>query len=123
MIAEEFGFRGEFQITESLIMCDFVRASEIDLEEAYKCGREAVRLAANGESGVMVSIIRISDDPYKIEFGKTPLREVAVSAKPMPLNYFNDRGDHVSEKFLSYIRPLAGELPDFVRLQKTFVKK
>jgi ATP-dependent phosphofructokinase / diphosphate-dependent phosphofructokinase len=123
IIAEEFGFRGEFQITESLIMCDFVRASEIDLEEAYKCGREAVRLAANGESGVMVSIIRISDDPYKIEFGKTPLREVAVSAKPMPLDYFNDSGDHVSEKFLSYIRPLAGELPDFVRLQKTFVKK
>ncbi len=27
MIVDEFGYRGEFQITESLIMCDFVRAS------------------------------------------------------------------------------------------------
>ena len=38
MISDEFGYRGEFQITESLIMCDFVRSSAIDLEEAYRCG-------------------------------------------------------------------------------------
>ena len=45
MISSEFGYRGEFQITESLIMSDFVRASKIDLDEAYQCGVEAVRLA------------------------------------------------------------------------------
>jgi 6-phosphofructokinase 1 len=84
MIVDEFGFRGEFQITESLIMCDYVRSSEIDLEEAYQCGVEAVKLAAGEETGVMVSIVRTSNTPYSVKYGKVPLREVAVSAKPMP---------------------------------------
>jgi 6-phosphofructokinase 1 len=123
MITGEFGFRGEFQITESLIMCDFVRSSTIDLDEAYRCGVEAVKLAEKGETGVMVSIIRKSDNPYTIEFGKVPLREVAVSAKPMPLDYFNKQGNHVSQKFIDYIKPLAGELPEFVQLEKTFANK
>ena len=122
MILEEFGFRGEFQITESLIMCDFVRASVVDLEEAYQCGVEAVRLASKDETGVMVSIRRVSNDPYAIEFGKVPLKEVAVSAKPMPLDYFNAEGNHVSPKFIEYMKPLAGELPEFVRLEKIFAK-
>ena len=123
MLADEFGYRGEFQITESLIMSDFVRSSRVDLEEAYRCGTEAVKIAESGESGVMVSIERISDNPYTIKFGKVLLKEVAVSAKPMPLEYFNDEGNHVSEKFLDYMKPLAGELPDFVRLEQIFVRK
>jgi ATP-dependent phosphofructokinase / diphosphate-dependent phosphofructokinase len=122
IITDEFGFRGEFQITESLIMSDFVRASPIDLEEAYQCGVEAVKLAAAGESGVMVSIKRVSDTPYTIEYGIVPLRKVAVSAKPMPLEYFNDKGNHVSSLFLEYMKPLAGDLPEFVRLEKIFAK-
>jgi 6-phosphofructokinase 1 len=123
MITSEFGYRGEFQITESLIMCDFVRASKVDLDEAYKCGVEAVKLAEKGESGYMVSILRKSNNPYTIEFGKVPLHEVAVSAKPMPLDYFNKEGNHVSEKFIEYIKPLAGELPEFVTLENLPAKR
>ncbi len=122
-IVDEFGFRGEFQITESLIMCDYARSSKVDLEEAYLCGAEAVKLAEKGESGFMVSINRISDKPYRIEFGKVPLKEVAVSAKPMPLEYFNKEGNYVSEKFFDYMKPLAGELPEFVRLENLVVRK
>ena len=122
MIVDEFGFRGEFQITESLIMCDYVRSSEIDLEEAYQCGVEAVKLAAGEETGVMVSIVRTSNTPYSVKYGKVPLREVAVSAKPMPAEYFNAEGNHVSSKFFDYMKPLAGDLPDFVRLEKIFAK-
>ena len=122
IITSEFGYRGEFQIPESLIMSDFARASSVDLEEAFQCGVEAVKLAEKGDSGFMVSIKRISNNPYKIEFGKVPLKEVAVSAKPMPLEYFNAEGNHVSPLFIEYMKPLAGELPDFVRLEKNFVK-
>jgi ATP-dependent phosphofructokinase / diphosphate-dependent phosphofructokinase len=122
MISSEFGFRGEFQITESLIMSDFVRAVPTDLEEAYKCGVEAVRLASEGTTGFMVSIKRISDKPYRMEFDKVPLKNVAVAAKPMPLDFFNKEGNFVSEKFYDYMTPLAGELPEFVKLEKKFVK-
>jgi hypothetical protein len=52
-----------------------------------------------------------------------PLKEVAVSAKPMSLDYFNAEGNHVSQKFIDYIKPLAGELPEFVQLEKIFAKK
>jgi hypothetical protein len=54
--------------------------------------------------------------------GKAPLKEVAVSAKPMPLNYFNSEGNHVSQLFIDYMKPLAGDLPEFVRLEKIFAK-
>ena len=103
-------------------MSDFVRASKIDLEEAYCCGVEAVKLAAKGETGVMVSINRISNDPYAVDFGIVPLKEVAVASKPMPPEYFNSEGNHVSDLFFDYIKPLTGEFPEFVRLEKIFIK-
>ena len=123
MINQEFGYRGEFQITESLIMCDFVRALQTDLDEAYMCGREGVKLAGQELSGYMVSLERISDDPYKMTFGKVPLKKVAIAAKPMPADYFNPEKNFVSPGFIKYMKPLAGELPDFVELEKTFVRK
>jgi len=123
MITSEFGIRGEFQITESLIMSDFVSALAVDLDEAYKCGVEAVRMAERGESGYMVSINRASDDPYEVTLGRVPLSEVAVAARPMPAEYFNAAGNFVSDAFLKYMKPLTGELPDFVRLKKIMVLK
>ena len=122
-ISDAFGLRGEFQITESLIMSDFVRASAIDFEEAYRCGVEAMRLAEKGETGYMVTINRVSNDPYTVEYGKALLKDVAVSAKPMPKEYFNSDGNYVSPEFIKYMKPLAGELPDFVRFEKIFAKK
>lgn len=123
MIREEFNLRGEFQITESLIMSAMDRAVALDLQEAFECGQEAIRLAEQGETGYMVSMERVSNDPYKIKFGKALLSDVAVEAKPMPADYFNKEGNFVSEAFLDYVRPLIGELPEFVRLEKIMIKK
>jgi len=123
LLSSEFGLRGEFQITESLIMSDFVRALPLDLEEAYLCGTEAVKLAEKGESGKMVTIERVSDEPYSTVFGKTRLSDVAVAAKPMPSEYFNDEGNFVSDAFRRYMKPLTGDLPGFVRLERKMVRK
>jgi hypothetical protein len=41
----------------------------------------------------------------------------------MPPEYFNPEGNFVSSKFLDYMTPLAGDLPDFVQLEKIFVRK
>jgi len=123
MISEEFGFRGEFQITESLIMSAMDRAVPVDLEEAFVCGKEAVALAEKGETGYMVSINRLSNNPYAVEYGKALLNDVAVKAKPMPDDYFNAEGNFVSPAFIDYIKPLVGDLPEFVRLEKLMIKK
>jgi len=122
MITERFGLRGEFQITESLIMSDFVRAVPLDLEEAYECGVAAVKMAERGESGYMVTIDRDPGKVYKTTFGKALLKDVAVAAKPMPAGYFNNEGNFVSQAFIDYIKPLTGDLPEFVRLKKIMIK-
>jgi 6-phosphofructokinase 1 len=122
MISKEFGYRGEFQVTESLIMSDFVRSVKRDLDEAYKCGEEAVSLAGRGESGYMVTIDRISDEPYKIQFGKIELKEVAVAARPMSVEFFNENGNFVSDRFITYMKPLTETLPDFTKLETKFIK-
>jgi hypothetical protein len=39
------------------------------------------------------------------------------------LEYFNGEGNHVSQLFIDYMKPLAGDLPEFIRLEKIFAKK
>ena len=117
MVSDRFGWRGEFQITESLPMCAIDRAVESDLTEAYDCGREAARLAGDGASGVMVAIVRESHDPYRASLGTASLEDVAVRAKPMPDAMINEAGNFPSEAFLEYLRPLVGEMPEYAELQ------
>ena len=108
--------RGEFQITESLPMCAADRATRRDVDEAWQCGRRAVELALDGQSGVMVTMNRVSNDPYKIEYGTAPLRKVAVGAKPMTADLIDAENMFVTPKCLEYLRPLVGELPKYVKL-------
>jgi 6-phosphofructokinase 1 len=122
MISDEFGFRGEFQITESLIMSAMDRSVPQDIEEAYQCGVEAVKLAEKGESGFMVTIERTSEQPYRAGYGKARLNDVAIKAKPMPTEYFNKEGNFVSDLFYDYMQPLVGEIPEFVRLEKKMIQ-
>jgi len=114
------GARGEFQITESLIMSAFDRAEALDLELAYSCGREAVRLATGGTSGVMVTIERSNDQQFTL--GTAPLSDVAVRARAMPRNFISERGNDITGEFLQYMQPLVSDLPDFVELEKKFFK-
>jgi len=116
MLADEFGWRGEFQICESLSMCAADRAVPLDIEEVFACGREAVRLAVTGTSGVMVTMQRISNDPYKIELRTAPLAQVALGEKPMPSEYLCSDRLYITDACLDYLRPLIGELPEYVRL-------
>jgi len=121
MIHSEFGWRGEFQVVESLMMAAADRAVKLDFDEAYACGKEAVRLATTGQSGVMVTINRKSNKPYKIELGTIGLHEVAVHARPMDRKFLDDSGLSVSKAFRAYVEPLVGELPSYASLK--FKKK
>lgn len=116
LIRESLGVRGEFQITESLPMCASDRVSVIDREEAYSCGRTAVEYAAQGKSGVMVTIERLSSSPYKWGHGEILLSEVARKTKPMPDEFIADSGNYVTDAFIDYLTPLVGELEDYAVL-------
>ena len=115
MIKDAFGWRGEFQVTESLLMCAADRAVQQDYDEAYACGKRAVELALAGTSGVMVTIQRESNVPYRYSLSTAPLSQVALNEKPLPDDYICDDRLFVTEKAIKYIRPLIGELPKYVR--------
>ncbi|MFZ1934078.1 MAG: 6-phosphofructokinase [Thermoguttaceae bacterium] len=117
MIHAAFGWRGEFQVCESLQMCAADRVAPGDVEEAHACGRRAVELAAAGTSGVMVSIVRESSNPYRWTLGAAPLAEVALGAKPMPDNFITPAGTFVTPACIEYLKPLVGPLPEYVRLE------
>lgn len=118
MIADEFGWRGEFQVTESLPMCGADRGVKLDFDEAYACGQQAVKLASLGEGGVMVTMKRLNapSEKYEMGFGTVSLSEVANHERPMPDHYMTPDGYGVTDAFLQYIAPLMGELPEYSTL-------
>jgi ATP-dependent phosphofructokinase / diphosphate-dependent phosphofructokinase len=116
IISDAFGWRGEFQVTESLQMCAADRGVPLDFEEAFACGQEAVRRALEGRTGEMVTIERHSNDPYGITFGSASLASVANHERPIPEEFISPDGMGVTPAFADYIRPLVGELPEYVSL-------
>jgi 6-phosphofructokinase 1 len=117
MIKDRFDWRGEFQVCESLQMAAADRASELDLEEAFACGRRAVELALDGVSGKMVSIVRESSQPYRWSLGTSPLSEVALHDRPMPDEFVDEENLFVTPACVEYLKPLVGSLPEYARLQ------
>lgn len=116
IITDTFGWRGEFQVTESLQMCAADRAVPLDFEEAYAAGREAVLRSLAGRSGEMVTFNRVSNKPYRIEFGAAPLSNVANHERPLPDEYISADGMGVTPAFLDYLRPLVGPMPEYASL-------
>lgn len=117
MICDAFGFRGEFQVPESLPMCAADRAAQLDIDEAYVCGKKAVELAADGKTGLMVTLVRVPGSRYSCTTGTANLSEVAVKTKPMPKEFINSEGNFTTDAFLDYVRPLVGQLPEYTRLE------
>lgn len=117
MISEKYGYRGEFQVPESLPMCSSDRATEMDIKEAFDTGKEAVKLAVQGKSGLMTTIIRNDTQPYTTKIGTIPLQDVAAKTKPVPRDYITQDGFMVNEKFGEYIRPLVGDMPLYARIK------
>ena len=84
--------------------------SESDRKEARESGQAAVQAALDGHEGASLTLKRTSDDPYSIEYVPVPLQEVARKTKVMPTSWIAD-GCDVTDDFLTYVKPLVGELP------------
>ncbi len=108
-------------------------ASGTDNDEAYRCGQEAVRQALAGASGVMVSLVREENRPYRCGMGLAKLSEVANGVKRLPRDFMDRRGTGISEAMRAYAGPLlhgeapvriaADGLPAFVRFQRRAIEK
>ena len=86
--------------------------SAVDVDEARRCGREAVKLAMEQDNG-SVAIRRTGNGKdYAVELFRTDLKNVAEKTKSMPDEFINAEGNGITDAFVEYALPLTGELPE-----------
>lgn len=81
-------------------------SSRVDILEAYQVGGAAVKAADEGDSGKMVVLQRLSDDPYQAGTEVKDVHKIANDEKLVPREWVNEEGDYVTDEFISYVRPL-----------------
>ncbi len=85
--------------------------SPTDVDEARRCGREAVKYAMTQDNGSVAMKRTGSGKNYGVELFRTELKNVAEKTKSMPAEFLNDDGNGITQAFLEYAMPLAGQLP------------
>lgn len=97
--------------------------SKVDREEAVLVGREAVKAAVAGHTGVMVGIRRKDGEEYGIETPLIPIEEVMLNERVMPEDYINERGNDITESFARWCKPLIdGDLPEMISFKEEAVQ-
>jgi ATP-dependent phosphofructokinase / diphosphate-dependent phosphofructokinase len=131
-VSDRLGHKHHFALADYLQRAARHIASKTDVEQAYAVGRAAVQAALRGASGVMISIERISDRPYRWKLGEVPLSRVANREHMLPRGFISRDGFGITARARTYLQPLIrGEaglkfsngLPAYVRLKNISIKK
>ncbi len=86
-------------------------ASRTDIDESVMVGRGAVFAAIDGKSGVMMTIVRDSDEPYSVHIGTEDISQIANAVRGVPKEFINEEGNGITDAGLKYLAPLIiGEL-------------
>jgi 6-phosphofructokinase 1 len=124
LIAEGLGIKARFDKAGTIQRVSGLAQSDVDVAEAKMAGAAAVRHACEGVSDKMVTLERVSRDPYRCETGLAPLAEVANAERPMPDEFIAESGNDVTPAFIEYARPLiGGPLSAYARLKMNRVPK
>lgn len=111
MLKKDLGIKTRAVELSTLQRCASHIASYTDISESFAVGEAAVKAAAEGHSGEMALLKRVSDNPYICVTDTADVRHVANLAKEVPRSMINENGDNVTEEFIEYVRPLIqGEL-------------
>ncbi len=110
---------------------NIIYASTVDLAEAYQVGQYAVKIALEGRSGWMSTLLREPGIGYRVRYDQVPLAQMANSERQFPQAWIAPNRMDVTDDFIRYAQPLIGtEWPDiplvagrqrFARLEKIFV--
>ena len=85
---------------------DPINVARIDREEAIELSRYAVREILKGESGKMVCIRRLSNEPYKVEYFTSDVHVVANGERKVPREMLVDE-TRMADSFRKYLAPLV----------------
>lgn len=81
-------------------------ASRVDIREAFDAGGAAIKAADEGDSGKMVVITRVSDDPYISGTEVRDVHKIANEERVVPRDWITEDGTYVTSEFVTYLRPL-----------------
>lgn len=121
IVRKEFGFKTR-TIEFSLLQRSAAHlSSDVDVEEAYACGEKAVECAVAGMNRVMVTMQRVSSDPYRVDYVPMDVARIANREKPIPREWISPDGTDLTQEFVDYARPLLGSdpLPEFFLFDKS----
>jgi 6-phosphofructokinase 1 len=123
-IARNLNIKARFDKPGTVQRMSMLAVSEVDLEESYLVGQTAMRYAAGGGSGQMITLVRKAGKSYKCTTGLAALEDVANAEKAVPDEFINEEGNFVTPAFIEYARPLiGGPLPPYARLERKMVAK
>lgn len=106
MVSAEFGCKTRSIEFSTMQRCCGHLTSRTDITEAYQVGGAAVKAASEGETGKVVVLERISDDPYICITGTKDVHKIANIEKKVPLEWIINDGTYVSQEFINYATPL-----------------
>lgn len=81
-------------------------SSRVDILEAYQVGGAAVKAADEGDSGKMVVLVRLSDDPYQCGTEVKDVHKIANDERLVPRSWVTEDGTYVTDEFVTYVKPL-----------------
>ena len=105
-VAEKYGVKTRAIELSSLQRCASHITSRIDVTEAFNAGGAAVKAAFEGMSGQVITLKRVSDDPYMCITEPADVHFIANVEKKVPDEWINADGTNVLEPLVHYIRPL-----------------
>lgn len=105
-ISKEMGCKTRAIEFNSLQRCASHIVGRVDITEAFQVGGAAVKAAFEGETGKMIILKRVSDDPYICVTDIYDVHKIANIEKKVPREWINEAGDYVTQDFVNYVRPL-----------------
>ena len=105
-VAEKYGVKTRAIELSSLQRCASHIMSRVDMTESFNAGGAAVKAAFEGMSGVVITLKRVSDDPYMCITEPHDVREIANIEKKVPLEWITADGTFVTKELIHYIYPL-----------------
>ena len=127
-VAEKYGVKTRAIELSSLQRCAAHIQARIDVTEAFNCGGAAVKVAFEGKTGRVITLKRVSDDPYMCIAEDADVHKIANVEKKVPLEWITEDGTNVKKELVHYIMPLiqaeitplwVNGLPRHVRLHST----
>lgn len=106
LVKEKLGVKVRSVEINVLQRCAAHLASQTDLDESVALGKKAVALSEEGITASMVTIQRVSNAPYTVEYGYSEIKNIANEAKSVPLEWISPSRNDIEQPLIDYLTPL-----------------